>query len=448
MHSLDINDQLFEQLKALQPLKPEDQARLDKKFRLEFNYNSNHIEGNTLTYGETELLLIFDDTKGGHSMREYEEMKAHDVAWHMVETWAKDRERPLTEADIRSINELILVRPYWKEAITPDGQTTRRLIKVGSYKDQPNSVRLQNGELFHYASPAETPALMAELMEWYRDEEGAVHPVTLAAMLHYKFVRIHPFDDGNGRTARLLMNYVLLREGYPPVIIKSADKDEYRRALHMADVGDYAPFIAYISDELVWSLELAVKAAKGEPIDEANDWEKRLYLLRTRTEDLTKVKEPQSVASLHKLGTHFIIPLIRKMMKKYAQMEDMFVGKNVFAITDQAAVEIKTGDELIAHFSETADRPLSKLEFNYQLQGYKRDGINTFQVATGVKWDFEAYRYRMQVNHYFQNTGPDEKLFHLYHEEFSEADIDAIVATCGTSLVQQIETQIKGGKDE
>lgn len=89
--NLDKVDELLIILSALKPLKTEDQLRLDKKFRLEFNYNSNHIEGNTLTYGETELLLIFDDTKGRHNMREYEEMKAHDVGLQMIEQWAKDQ---------------------------------------------------------------------------------------------------------------------------------------------------------------------------------------------------------------------------------------------------------------------------------------------------------------------------------------------------------------------
>jgi Fic family protein len=88
------------------------------------------------------LLLLFDDTKGNHTLREYEEMKAHDVAWQLVEEWAKDAERPLTEQNIKNLNEVILVRPFWKEAITSDGQATRRQIKVGDYKAHPNSVRL------------------------------------------------------------------------------------------------------------------------------------------------------------------------------------------------------------------------------------------------------------------------------------------------------------------
>ncbi len=269
-------EQLTTEWISLQPLALEARKKIDKKFRLEFNYNSNHLEGNTLTYGETELLLLFDDTHGNHTMREYEEMKSHDAAWQMINEWARDKERPLNEQAIKNLNEVILVRPFWKEAITADGQPTRREIKIGDYKQHPNSVRLANGELFDYASPVDTPMLMQELIAWYRSEENALHPLTLAAMLHYKFVRIHPFDDGNGRMARLLMNYVLLRNNLPPIIIKSADKQSYLRVLHIADTGDYEPFIAYMAEQLEWSLRLSIKAARGESIEEENDWEKKL----------------------------------------------------------------------------------------------------------------------------------------------------------------------------
>ena len=82
--NLKTLNELHENLKKLEPFKQEDKARLDKKFRLEFNYNSNHMEGNTLTYGETELLLIFGETKGNHTLREYQETKAHDAAFSFI----------------------------------------------------------------------------------------------------------------------------------------------------------------------------------------------------------------------------------------------------------------------------------------------------------------------------------------------------------------------------
>jgi Fic family protein len=230
-------DTLAQELKSLQPLKDEYQKKLDKKFRLEFNYNSNHIEGNTLTYSHTELLLIFDQISGDYKAREIEEMKAHDVALTMIGELANDKERDLTESFIRQLNEIILVRPFWKEAIAPAGQPTRRLIEPGTYKEFPNSVRLENGEMFDYASPEETSAMMHDLMNFYH-KHAKEHPIWQAAMVHYKFVCIHPFDDGNGRVSRLLMNYILFKNNLPPVIIKAKDKKGYITALNKADTGD------------------------------------------------------------------------------------------------------------------------------------------------------------------------------------------------------------------
>src|SRR5580692_5393338 len=98
--------ELAEVLRRLKPMSAENQERLEKKFRLEFNFNSNHLEGNTLTYTETELLLILGETASGkgHQIREYQEMKGHDVAYALVKGWAADKDHRLTEADIKDLN--------------------------------------------------------------------------------------------------------------------------------------------------------------------------------------------------------------------------------------------------------------------------------------------------------------------------------------------------------
>ena len=88
---------LVNEIKTLPSINDDNSRKLNKKFRLEFNYNSNHLEGNTLTYSETKLLLFFDKTDGSHELRELEEMKAHDVAYKIIQDWAKNTKHPLTE---------------------------------------------------------------------------------------------------------------------------------------------------------------------------------------------------------------------------------------------------------------------------------------------------------------------------------------------------------------
>ena len=212
MYNTQYTEQILllkKELDSKLPLKSNNEKRLKKKLRLEFNYNSNHLEGNTLTYGQTQLLLYFDKSSGDVSVSDIEEMKAHDVALSQIEDLAKDSERPLTETFIKALNKLILVKPFWKDAKSFDGSPSRKKIEIGQYKSTPNSVLLKNGEMHEYASPEETPALMGDLMKWYNENLNVLTPVQLAAEFHYRFVCIHPFDDGNGRVARLIMNYIL-----------------------------------------------------------------------------------------------------------------------------------------------------------------------------------------------------------------------------------------------
>ena len=320
MDIFDYIDQLSATYHSLLPMSPENQRRWDEKVRLEFNYNSNHIEGNTLTYGDTQLLLLFDETHGSRPMRDYEEMKAHDVAFQKIKEWATDTETPLTEQDIKNLNQIILVQPFWKDAITPDGQPTRRQITVGNYKTQPNSVLLPNGELFEYTAPQEVPVRMQALMEWYRDEQTALHPVTLAAMFHYKFVCIHPFDDGNGRVSRLLMNYVLLAHKLPPVVIKSSDKQNYLHALHLADTGQYEAFIRYIAEQVVSSLEMAIKAAKGESIEEPDDLDKEIALLARQLQHQETYKTPQQVLNVFHWAQQKLLTPCEAVLQKFDKL--------------------------------------------------------------------------------------------------------------------------------
>ncbi len=206
------------ELDALQ-FSDHDRRRLEEKFRLEFSFNSNHLEGNTITYLDTKALLLKDIVANSYTFRELEEMKAHDGAFTLIKEWAVDQDRDISQVDIKELNKLILVKNFWKDAQTPDGQPVRRIIKVGEYKEMPNSVRLTNGEIFHYAEPFEVPAKMQELMDWYNDKKNSLHPITLASIFHHKFVLIHPFDDGNGRLSRLMMELHFEIIGYEITIL-------------------------------------------------------------------------------------------------------------------------------------------------------------------------------------------------------------------------------------
>ena len=208
-------------------------------------------------------------------------MKAHNVAISLVRSLAP-AEQPLTEADIRELNRVLLKEPFWKSAQTPDGGTTRKWIEPGKYKTEPNHVRTRTGELHRFAEPEETPARMEEWVREFRiDLARTDHPLPeFLAESHWSFVDIHPFDDGNGRTVRLITNYILLRKDLLPIVIRSADRDRYFGVLRRADAEDGLPLAEFMLAQLLWSLDLGVRAARDEPIADPEE----LVTARTRIE--------------------------------------------------------------------------------------------------------------------------------------------------------------------
>jgi fido (protein-threonine AMPylation protein) len=304
---------------------------------------------------------------------------------------------------------MILVEPYYGVAWTEDGQQTRKLIQPGVYKKEPNSVRLQNGEMFHYASPDETPIKMAELMDWFRKVESdkKLHPVQIAAQLHYDFVRIHPFDDSNGRTSRLLMNYVLIRHGFPPVVIKSADKKNYLTALNKADVGDLDSFVEYIAEELVWSLGVYLKAAKGESIEERDDLFKEIDVWK---KDLKKRSLTRGIKSKEKvifISKDSIIKLFQQLYERGSlTFKDLFALNKQYLILDEVSFLLKDKSEI-------------KARIEAKLKEYEEQDEDFI---------FRNQNLRLALQYEYPKTMPNDKpivqstiqvLFDLYHYEFS-----------------------------
>ena len=431
---------LKKQLAQLQPLSIENKQRLDKKFRMEWNFNSNHIEGNTLTYGETELLLIFDLTKGNHELREYEEMKGHDIALKLIYDLAEDKERQLTEKFIREINEILLVRPFYKEAITPDGQQTRRQIKIGEYKSFPNSVLLQNGEIFHYPSPAETPAMMNDLMNWYNEASlnKKLQPLEVAAELHYRFVCIHPFDDGNGRIARLLMNYHLLKNDCPPVIIKTADKKNYLFALREADTGNIEAFKSYIAEQLIWSYEISVKAASGESIEEAGDWEKKIELLKKETIRKPEATKEKGIETTRDIFTNSLKPLIQELLSKSDSLKDFYQKSDLsLNFNNQISSSDNIQDLLLSTLS-ILDKKINSIEFSQNLRNFKKNGTNTFDSYYNILFWFSDLTYSITIN-----NESAKSIKKLNSEYLTKDDIDSIVSFITERIYDEIQQKIK-----
>jgi Fic family protein len=235
-------DRLKAELDALRPLDPDLLANLREVYNIRLTYNSNAIEGNTLTESETQIVVEKGITIGGKSLKDHLEAINHVEAIDFIRDLAKSI-TPITEWEIRQIHGLVC-------------KGDRR---AGAYR----TVNVMAaGTNYRYPDAVKVPDLMAEFGEWL-SQPPELHPVEIATEVHARLVTIHPFTDGNGRTARLLMNLHLLRAGYQIAVIKAQERAAYIDAVVAWQSGNREPLLLAIIDCVRASLVEILDLAQG-----------------------------------------------------------------------------------------------------------------------------------------------------------------------------------------
>lgn len=232
-----------EKLKALNKLRPLSKTLLKKlreKFEIEMTYNSNAIEGNTLTLKETFLVIQYGLTVKGKPLKYHLEAKNHkDALEFLYDMIEHDKRITISEHLIKTLHSLII-------------QDIDKAI-AGRYRNVDVQI---SGADHKPPSALDVPFKMQELIVWARENQKKMHVVEFTALLHHKFVHIHPFEDGNGRTGRLFMNVFLMNYGLPMAIILKNDRDKYYRALALADFEKPRALVNFIAQSVIRSLNI------------------------------------------------------------------------------------------------------------------------------------------------------------------------------------------------
>lgn len=222
-------DKIKYEIDQYRPLPEYFMPMLKEYFRIGLTYSSNALEGNTLTETETKVILEDGLTIGGKTIKEHFEVVGHSQAYDFM--WEKAQGKVFSEDDIRKLHYLFYYRIDEKNA--------------GQYRKVPVFI---SGTDFEFPKSTELSLLMHNFLKEIPELKKKYHPVLLAALIHLKFVMIHPFIDGNGRTARLLMNLVLLQNGYPITIIPPIMRSSYISAIQQANKNNITPFLNFISE--------------------------------------------------------------------------------------------------------------------------------------------------------------------------------------------------------
>ena len=433
--AIDEIDRLKLELDALRPLPFDVVGQIEQKLRIESNYHSNAIEGNSLTLGETRSLILHGLTAHGKTMRDHLDIEGHDEAVKAIEDAVKQNES-LNEVFIRNLHRVLLKEPFQIDAITPDGQPAKRLVTIGQYKTQPNNVETSTGEIYYYTPPDQVKPAMSDLIDWYRRAESeADHPIVIAATFHYRFVRIHPFDDGNGRIARLLMNMILIKHGYTVAIIPIQERNRYIDSLEQADKSeDLAEFIAYVAGCCEYTLNLHLRAGRGEDIEDVEDIDKEITLFKRSIQSGTG----ESIKA-RKYAESVLYPLYTYFKEKCEQFSSMFESVDA----DYGECSVRNVDDNVSSLDLTEDK----------VKAWPEDAVF---ASTSLVIAFNQFQAKQDADFYFgieNEIGSNGSIWRFsstalnYEKEYTGHDLEALKKIFN-EMIRQLMTRLSEISDD
>lgn len=448
-------DAIKEQISVTGKLTKEQLNKINNKFRLEWNFNSNSMEGNTLTIEETRSVMVGNLDVHQKPIKDVLEMKGHDAVILEILKIGKGELR-LSERRIKDIHRGIMHEedPVEKK-------------KIGEWKTKNNEIINNKGEKYTFTEWELIPEKMHDLLNRVNasidaiqsKQKEAPHPIDVALEFHLEYLEIHPFYDGNGRTARILTNLILISLGYTPFWISKSERDVYYN--YISDIQGYGgkkeTFYQFVSGLIHRSEQLVLDVIHDKDIEDEDDFEKELEILKRQLKAKDDNVLPKSNEVIKALYDNSYRKLFEQFIEKSKMFDDMFVEK-MFQNTAEGNTSFDKGIEYFDEFftnlyrertnsleDSFGDGPKPKRIENLRLgisySGFKHDGTNTFGAYTNIWIMFQDYYYIVNDTNSYQGEAYICKK--LYSEPLTDEEIKEIVKKGTKKLLEDIKSSIK-----
>ncbi|MDH4473192.1 MAG: Fic family protein [Fluviicola sp.] len=409
------------------------QNKINYRFRLDWNYYSNEMEGNSLTRMETRQLMIENVTVGNKPLKDVLEMSGHDKEVLEIMRVGKGAVR-LSESRIKAMHRAIMYE-----------SDPEKKQHIGYWKSDRNYVINYKGEKFEFVAPEDVADSVHQLLNTTNaqidainaKQKDAIHPVELAFQFHLEYVRIHPFYDGNGRTARLLTNLLLISLGFPPIILRKNERERYYK--YLAEIQGYGAnpdlFLELMGELVIHSQELVLDAIAGKDIEEEDDLDKEIALWKNEL-DHEIIVLPKTKEAIVDVFTRSVIPLFDLFIKKHKQFDDLFVKNNIDYLVNYSTVDGQHNDVSFIH---QINDESSNIGLRYQFFGFSKDRFKNFNFSSEINIFFKDFSYEIALSH----TGNHPIINKPYSENLTNEEITVLI----NFSVKETFEKIKGLKD-
>ncbi len=397
-------DFLKQKIESYGKLSDEIKKKINYKFRLDWNYYSNSMEGNTLTPDETRSVMIGNITVGGKPIKDILEIKGHDDVISEILKIGKLDGR-LSEKRICEIHEGIMYE---------EDEAKKR--NIGKWKTKPNYIINYKGERFDFVSPSDVPERIHSLLNEtnasidavLRNKKNAPHPLDIALKFHLGFVIVHPFYDGNGRTARILTNLLLISFGYPPFWITTNERNIYNQ--YIGDIQGYGGstnlFFDFATGLILRSQQLIQDAIEGKDISGDDDFDKEIEMLK-RIQDPPKIKVKKSKQVIQKTLKGIYFPLIKNLNTNLVKLNKLFQKHSWTYFKEPEAP--KYGIPIYSSFATMNDT----IKYLYSVSKKNEDSYHEFKAAYWLINYNDQNDFSMEVSTkiYFYDTNYNIEIF-------------------------------------
>ena len=420
--------------------------KINYKLRLEWNYTSNSMEGNSLTKRETRTVMVNAIEVNGKPIKDITEIKNHDKVISTIMKIGKG-ELNISESRVKEIHKGIMYE---------DDPEKEKYI--GQWKNTDNYMINFQGERYDFAPHAEVKERMHDLINWTNTEKekiqqakkDAIHPVLLAFRFHLDYLAIHPFYDGNGRTARILTNLILISYGYPPLYVNESEKQNYHR--YLTDIQSYGGepdlFYEFMADLLLRSMRIITDAIEGKNIEEEDDFIKEIQLLKTKGSVKNIPRSPIVIYNAFKLIDKDLWGSIKSTLNHFDSLfnesqTNYTVNNKSYLFEGLAGVSFPAKVKIFGY--DIYENNITTISWEH-----KMFALNGAETLVDFKFilmaAFHPYKYNLDLI-ISGNTDqvllkPIYKIEKLYEIPFLPEEIEDINATLKTSLLEGIKDKI------
>ncbi|MEO8237223.1 MAG: Fic family protein [Flavobacterium sp.] len=443
-------DSIKSQVKTFGELTIEQKKKINYKFRLEWNFNSNSMEGNTLTIEETRSVMVGNVTVNDKPLKDIFEMQGHDKVITEILKIGKGELR-LSEKRIKEIHTGIMheENPEWKS-------------KIGQWKEQANEIINSKGEKYLFATPEEVPdkihALLnktnASIDAIHANKKNAPHPIDIAMDFHLDYLDIHPFYDGNGRTARILTNLILISLGYNPFWINEKDRTIYYN--YISDIQGYGGskelFFEYCAGLIERSEQIVLNAVQDIDIEEEDDLHKEISLLKRQLEGESFTKSPKNIYDIFQFINSDVWQPLSIVVN---QFDDLFSESKTKHLVNHQNEKYPTKSILptIINPFEKSTEPkeikifghnlyetdIYKIEWLHTKYGLKKaKNNNIYEINFSLSFEPTKYNIKLSINHH-EVWGSN----YAYNEFPHKENIEKVKKDLGKKLIESIKNDIQ-----